>query len=84
MVWAIDQKGTKVPLDPRIPVYAIRSIIEKAGAVEVERLDREVAMASHFPFCRKPNTAAEEPVRPASPEDLEGLKRKWGDPAKNR
>lgn len=73
-----------MPLDPRIPVYGVRSLVMKSGAVQVERLDRDVAMASHFPFCRKPREAMEEPARPASPNDLEALRRRWGDPAKSQ
>jgi len=88
VVWAIDQKGTKVPLDPRIPVYGVRSIVGKSGAVQVERLDRDTAMASHFGFCNQRGGGGYQgetkPDTPASSEAVDELKAKWGDPAKNR
>ncbi len=49
IVWGKDDKGARIPLDPRAPVYAVR--LMQGGAVDAMR-DPE-SMVSHFATCPK-------------------------------
>ena len=48
IVWASDEKGTKIPLDPSAPVYEL--LVE--GSTLCRRTGRHV-MVSHFATCPK-------------------------------
>ena len=52
IVWGMTADGTKVPLDPQPPVYAVRQTERMAdGTVRILRLDKDEAMVSHFSTC---------------------------------
>lgn len=51
VVWGIDEKGHKIPLDPVPPVYD--AAIGTNGTALVYRL--KDAMVSHFATCRRAN-----------------------------
>ena len=46
IVWAEDDKGTKIPLDPRAPVYQV---------VDGVAVRNTKAMVSHFATCSQAN-----------------------------
>lgn len=52
IVWGMTTDGTKVPLDPTPPVYAVRQTERMPdGTVRILRLNTEEAMVSHFSTC---------------------------------
>lgn len=50
IVWGVTAEGTRIPLDPRAPVYEVKAVL--ALGVSVAR--QSGAMASHFTTCTKP------------------------------
>ena len=57
IVWGIDAKGTRVPLDPSAPVYHVRGFDQATGLYEIERAggDKPINYVSHFATCPKAN-----------------------------
>lgn len=51
IVWGVGHDGTRIPLDPRAPVYRIVSDIN--GEVRVAR--DHASLVSHFATCAKAN-----------------------------
>jgi len=52
IVWAIDENGYKIPLDPRAPVYMRLEKMDD-GTIRVRR--DESSCVTHFATCRKAN-----------------------------
>jgi hypothetical protein len=57
IVWGIDEKGTRHPLDPRAPVYHVLQFDPDTKTYAVERAggERGVYYVSHFSTCPKAN-----------------------------
>lgn len=57
IVWGIDEKGTRVPLDPRPPVYELLKFdpVVQAYAVERDGGERPRHYVSHFATCPDAN-----------------------------
>lgn len=62
IVWATDDKGQKIPLDPRAPVYNVLS----DSPATCKRSLPDTAMVSHFATCPKANDFSRTRVRTAT------------------
>lgn len=72
IVWAINEHGKKIPLDPQAPVYRIVRFDQEAGAYIVERAGADVGSGlnptnyvSHFATCSGASAASKKNRTPA-------------------
>lgn len=59
IVWGVDEHGTRIPLDPAVPIYTLSGFhAPNSGnrpAAEIARAKRDEFMCSHFVTCSKAN-----------------------------
>lgn len=57
LLWGETPEGTKIPLDPNAPVYALvgGGPFEGTNLLRCVRLAKDKAMVSHFATCPKAN-----------------------------
>lgn len=68
IVWGIDEKGTRVPLDPVAPVYHVLQFDAASGSYAVERdggiapdgTQKPVHYVSHFATCAGASKASKK------------------------
>lgn len=77
VIWAVDRVGTRIPLDPKAPVYLVRSLAFEDGRLPVERGDQDVAMVVHWSTCKAIRQPSEAPDRAATASELEALAGKY-------
>jgi hypothetical protein len=55
ILWGVDEKGTRIPLDPRAPVYHVMAFDPETNTYAVERAGGSVPTnyVSHFATCPK-------------------------------
>ena len=78
IVWGVDEKGTRHPLDPVAPVYRVVRWDQESGAYIVERAGAQVGAAefginpvnyvSHYATCPGASQASKK-NRPPAPRD---------------
>lgn len=69
IVWGVDEKGTRIPLDPRAPVYHVLSWdpVSKLYAVERAIGEKGTYQVSHFATCPMANNFSRS-TRKAMPD----------------
>ena len=57
ILWGVDEKGRRIPLDPHAPVYHVMSFNAATQTYAVERAggERPINYVSHFATCPKAN-----------------------------
>lgn len=70
IVWGVDEKGTKHPMDPRPPVWHLMRYDEELRAFIVERAggDNPTCLVDHFATCPKASEASNK-NRTSPPRD---------------
>jgi len=69
ILWGIDPNGTRIPLDPRAPVYHVISFDPISNAYVVERAGQNTPVyhVTHFATCPKANEFSRS-SRPKQPD----------------